>query len=62
VRRLLALACACYAGTLLAQGDWLIISKSGNVESGKPFEVTVVAPPNHSLPAELDARMKVDVA
>jgi len=62
VRRALALACMFYSSALIAQGGWLLSSKSGNVESGRPFEVVVVAPPNHSLPAELDARMKVDVA
>ncbi len=42
--------------------DWLIASPSGRAEAGARFEILVAAPPRESLPEELTARLKVDVA
>lgn len=60
-RLVFAMALALQAHAALAQ-DWVIVSKTSRAEAGKPFEVSVIAPPGQSLPAELDVRMKVDVA
>ena len=57
----LALALVVQAHAAMAQ-DWAIVSKNSRAEAGAPFEVTVFAPPGQTLPAELEARMKVDVA
>ena len=62
MRRLLACVLALHAGALLAQGDWVIVSKTAKAEAGRPFEVTVIAPSGHNPPEEIEARMKVDVA
>ena len=62
MRRLLFVILALQAGGLLAQGEWVIVSKTGRAEAGKLFEVTIIAPAGEKLPDELDARMKVDVA
>jgi phospholipase A1 len=59
--RWIVFALALQAQAVLAQ-DWVIASKTGRAEAGKPFEVTVVAPAGQNLPPELEARMKVDVA
>jgi len=58
----LALALALHAGVLLAQGEWVITSKTASAEAGRAFEITVIAPSGQTPPQELDARMKVDVA
>jgi outer membrane phospholipase A len=57
----LAAALALQARAALAQ-DWAMVSKTGRAAAGQPFEVTVIAPPGQTLPTELEARMKVDVA
>ena len=60
-RAALLLALALQAHAAQAQ-DWVIVSRTSRAEAGSPFEITVVAPPGQTLPAELDVRMKVDVA
>ena len=60
-RLLLALGLALHAYAALAQ-EWAIVSKISRAEAGAPFELTVIAPPGQTLPQELEARMKVDVA
>src|SRR6185503_18998807 len=59
--RWIVFALALQAQAVLAQ-DWMIVSKTGRAEAGKPFELTVIAPAGQNLPQELEARMKVDVA
>ena len=60
-RAVLLLGLALQAHAVLAQ-DWIIASRTSRAEAGAAFEITVVAPPGDRLPAELDVRMKVDVA
>jgi phospholipase A1/A2 len=45
-----------------ALADWVIASPRERAEAGARFEILVVAPPRESLPDELTARLKVDVA
>ena len=60
-RVVLGLAFALQACAAMAQ-DWLIVSKTSSAQAGARFELTVIAPPGHTLPAELQLRMNVDVA
>ena len=57
----LGMALALHAQAVLAQ-DWAIVSKTARAEAGRPFQITVIAPPGQTPPTELEVRMKVDVA
>jgi outer membrane phospholipase A len=61
VIRLLGIALLLHAQTVLA-AEWLIVSQTARAEAGAPFEITVIAPAGDSLPPELDARLKLDIA
>jgi len=46
---------------LAAEPDWLLVAPQ-RVAAGEPFELIVIAPPDATLPDEIDLRVKFDRA